>query len=245
MAGRRSGSCGDDLRSSLSPMGWMGLLDGLVSSLAWPVAVIVVVLVLRPHLPALLNRVRSIELPWFKANLDAVEEAAKQLDSELVATSGSGTLPLAGSIRTDVSADLDEPLAAPTSGAYSTLSATRERWYETLAVSPGAAVILAHGDLERYLRLLVERAAPGKVAEGRVVGFGQIVMVGHSVGVLTDVDLNALRLLTEARNEILYSPDAEVTAQQAATLLNLASNLGAKLVVDFSRRVRGNAEPDQ
>jgi hypothetical protein len=60
-------------------MGWQQTLTALVASLAWPVAVVVAVVVMRRHIGALIGRITKVSVGPATVSIGAVEEAAQEI----------------------------------------------------------------------------------------------------------------------------------------------------------------------
>lgn len=109
-------------------MDWMQFVAALTSSLAWPIAAIVVLLSFKHHITGLLPKIRSLKYGDLQIDL---EEQLKAVQADL----------------TTKASDSDAPMAPPMSSIAAQLAAT----------APRAAILHSWFEVESALNLLIAR----------------------------------------------------------------------------------------
>jgi hypothetical protein len=90
---------------TLRSMSLLGFIAALVSALAWPLAVVVIVLILRKHVPEFLRSIRKVKFSSFELEM---ERTRADVESAVALTSDSPES------RPTVQVELESPTADPT-----------------------------------------------------------------------------------------------------------------------------------
>jgi hypothetical protein len=176
-------------------MNWMELTASLVRSMAWPVAVVVAVVILRKQLAAILDRVGSAKVGPVEVIFDrelnevrqGLEQANEQTPDVATGTRASGTL----------MADLDKLADA----------------------SPPATVLEAFAQIEQELR----QALLGYGEHADRLGGERLARRAHEVGIINQETYRAIQGLSVLRNLAAHSPERdEIDGQRAREFAVLA-----------------------
>jgi hypothetical protein len=189
-------------------MDWLQFISSLVSSLAWPAAVVILAIALRRQLGTLLPRLQSVKYKDIQVEFEKTLEKAE--------AEASTALP---------------PKTAPALPAELT---DEERFARIVEVNPSAAVLAAWSDVEVALKSIAEQAGiqpPGRrffYPLSIVKRLDQMGRIDHQTSALID-DLRALRNLA-AHPEAGRAVSAEDAwrvkqlAAQAVTMLRAAGS---------------------
>jgi len=115
-------------RAAEAAMGWLNFIASLVSSLAWPVAAIVIALVFHRQIGGLLAKVKTLK--WGEAAVDFSVKLDKA-EGEVEVLTG----------QTNDSSSQPPPVPSG-------------RFHELLAISPNAAILDTWNEVERQIRAL-------------------------------------------------------------------------------------------
>ena len=197
-------------------MNWMQFVSSLVGSLAWPGAVVTVVLVLKK---AIVARVPALLKLTFPGGFSA--EFAEEV-KKLTAVEASGGLSIteeSDSVVPHGVVGADEPprVVLPTADNP---DASDE---EALQANPTGVVMEAWKSLERTLRDAAHHAAPMSTTTRRL-GILQLLNVLFLQHFLSDSELEVLRKALELRNRAAHS-EKPITAESASEFKALASSL--------------------
>jgi hypothetical protein len=174
-------------------MSFLQFVASLVSSLAWPVAVLVIVLIFRAQIRHLASR------PLRRFRAGPVEMEFDRLLSEVeVAVERPAVSALGGEGRSNPVIEELEPL---------------------VTASPVAAVMDAHAAVERELRDLVLKAVPD--ADVSRMAIGQLLRLALEHGVITPETAKAVEGITVMRNLTAHGRANEVTGERARDYLAL------------------------
>jgi len=173
-------------------VGWLAFIASLVRSLAWPAAVVAIVLVLRRPLVAALNRgVRRLRAGPIEVEFD--EELA-EVRQELAQAPELREAPEASG------QSLDEELARLTE------------------VSPRAAVMEAFARIEVHLGELLGAAG---VDAGKARSGTALARLAHQHGLISDESFRAVEGLAVLRNLSAHGP-TEIDSRRASEYLAMA-----------------------
>lgn len=125
-------------------MDWLTFIAELLKALAWPVAVVTSVWLVREHLAALLRELRHLRYGGFEADFGSkIEEAAEAAETVL-------------------------PPIQSTEGGMQAKSPEDRSFLELAAVSPSAAVVESWRDVEAALQEAAEACGVGPPSRGWV-----------------------------------------------------------------------------
>jgi hypothetical protein len=176
-------------------MGWMELTASLVQSLAWPVAVVIAVIVLRKQLAGFLNRVGLVNFGKLQAFFDReLDEARQGLGQAAPGRdySVSADIKGRGSLRADLEALAD--------------------------ASPPASILEAFAQVEQALR----QAMPDNPAASRLDGL-QLAGLALNNAVINQETYRAIQGLSVLRNLAAHSPERdEIDSKRARKFAALA-----------------------
>lgn len=233
-----------------------------MSALAWPVVVLIVILLIRSKIPSLLDRARHIKAGPVEIDLDEAERLRDAISQE-VAEQEEASL---GSIEAETPSNRegvisDEelqpgPPTATRSSFEMLTTADRSEWVRVAEVSPAAALMLVHSDIDRMLRRLVireisrfQRPGPPAGDPGPVLAepgdpmrpatTATVANTAKQYGLLSDDDVKALKLVTRARNQAVRAI-SPTDVSSAAVALDLAIALAEK--IEAEARNRGDDE---
>jgi hypothetical protein len=175
---------------------WRAFIASLVHSLAWPAAVVVIVLVLRRPLAAALQRgVRRLKAGPIEVEFDEELAEVKQDLAQAPELRGTPTPPLPGQ-------GLDEELA------------------RLVDVSPRAAVMEAFVRIEARLGELVDAAG---IEQGKARGGTALARLAHQHGLISSESLRAVEGLSVMRNLAAHSPkDDDIDTGRAREYVAMA-----------------------
>jgi len=175
-------------------MDWLTFIASMVGSLAWPIAAVSVVLVLRRALNRLLpelNRVKykDLELEFGK------EVAQARVEIEAAPTTRQ----------------LPESTARPP---------LKQPYFETLAeVSPRAALLEAWLPFEVAASRIGETLALSQ--PGRAIQMPRLIEGLTREGILTDDEARAIARLRALRNKVVHAPVVDLSPQDVAAYAGL------------------------
>ena len=173
----------------------------LVSSLAWPVAAVVIVAMLRPALLTVLAQLRRVRVSGVEAEFG--QELARVRD--IAESADLTTVPLDAGLTTEDSAKL----------------------LQLAAVSPRSAVIEAWGVLEAEARAAVDaRHRAGTEKRLSAVETGRAL---RDLNLLDEEAAHVFDILRGLRNQVVHEPQLDVTANDAVEFANLARQLSHRL----------------
>ena len=173
----------------------MQFIASLVSSLAWPLGVIVIAVIFRDQIRRLLThpvsgmRVGPFEMKW---DLERVEVAAS------VGPQPVGRVDVGGGTAASV-IDLSN---------------------STVTTSPIGTVLEAHASIERELREIVTNAVPDASVDRAPIR--QLLRIAAEHGLITPETVNAVEGITVMRNLAAHGQASEVTPERAEDYLVLA-----------------------
>jgi len=184
-------------------MDWLQFTSSLVSSLAWPVAVVAVVVALRRQLGALLPRLQSVKY----------KDIQVEFEKTLAKAEAEAPRPLAPEIAPTLPAELTD----------------EERFGRIVELNPSSAVLAAWSDVEVALKFMAEQA--GIQSPGRrffyplsiVPKLEHMGRINHQTSALID-DLRVLRDLV-----IHAEGGGVVSAEDAWRFKRLADQAVAEL----------------
>jgi hypothetical protein len=185
------------------------LVVNLVDSLAWPVTVVTLVLILRRQIGTLVSgslrgrlikkmRAGPVEVEWETAMAEAVDSLDTLVDPEV----DGGGFQHAGSEAQDL---------LRLANSY-----------------PSAAVMMASARLENAIRSGLERSG-NLPPDRRLAGFGQVIGDALQHGVISKEMLVAVDALRMLRNQVAHARatfDEDVTPARAAQYVLVAEALG-------------------
>lgn len=169
-----------------------------IAALAWPVAVVVIVLFFRSDIKGLMNdRLERVKAGPFVAEWNR-QVAEVQTDVEEAVEEAGGPVPHA-------------PQVGPLTESFGELA----------MLNPALAVVSAHARIEDRLReLLKEAGAPGAVGKGGSAS--RLAEALRRRGVITDEAARAVEGLNIMRSFVTHERTKEVTQEQAQDYLGLA-----------------------
>lgn len=228
----------------------------LIGSLAWPLVILVLILVLHAQIKkaaeAIVKRIADITevtVPGGSVKLEkqindlakqteALPEAVPRDDNLEHAVSASELEDLLGHtdafrvrVRpTPMYYDRLQTVSAPPASADVGLQMTR---YQRLAAeNPKAAVLSAFSDLEVLLRRLYEQNLG---AQGRVVSFGKIIDGLERAGRVDENVSRALREVSDIRNTVAHSDAAVNQAMADGYIESIGNLIGYMISLDVRR----------
>lgn len=175
-------------------MDWLDWTSSVISSLAWPVAAIIIAGLFRSQITSLLAKIRK--LSWGDAAVDFTERLDK---IETVTQEAQAATPRAS---------IDEPSCEVLS---------ESRFQQLLAISPEAAITWSWLPIERKLSDLASRYAGDKLLRSR-----DRMNLLHSVGLISSSTLKLLHELQSLRNSAAHSADRNLSAADAVRFEALA-----------------------
>lgn len=174
-------------------MDTLQFVASLVSSLAWPVAVLVIALIFRAQIRQLMSR------PIRRLRAGSVEVEFDRLMSE-VQVSVETPAPVKGQAA---------PIASP----------VIEELEEIIPTSPVAAVLDAHSAVERELRSLIAAGDPS--VDVTRMSTGRLLREGVERGIITPETARAVEGITVMRNLAAHGRASEITPERARDYLAL------------------------
>jgi len=179
---------------------WLEFVASVVGSLAWPVTLVVIVVVARaPLVNALSAPVKRWKAGPSGVEVEYWEHALSAARAEL-----------------EHSGDLASPAAsAPEDGHGDSLRDELERLAE---VSPSAAVVESFGRVEAELRSML--AAAGEAVDR--LGATALARLAHRRGLVTSETLNAIEGLGVLRNLAAHGRHTDLDARRAIEFVALA-----------------------
>jgi hypothetical protein len=205
-----------------------GFVASVVSSLAWPAAVVVFAILFRPQVTAILNRLPSrvkagpVEVDWDTAAAAARVELASSPEIRGATGSGGPT----GSSRVPGSTGPTGPSGPQARRLLS------QRLAAEAGAAPAAAIIEAYAEVERVLELHLGADATGARAPG------ELVERARQAGIVSDQTAEAIGGLRTLRNIAAHGPGDEIGPTQATDFLMLAD--AVINAVEFSRSSPGS-----
>lgn len=196
-----------------------GVMDGfqfvsaVIGSLAWPVAIIVLVLLLRRPLVKMLSErpVKLFEAGPTGVKVEYFDEKIEEARSELEeARAERGDLKGAAPAPFDTSAARDDFMYE----------------MEQLAkVSPSAVILESFARLERVLREALEPQSPGNHAPGRLSSIRQLARQAVDQRLIAPSELAALDDVTVLRNVVAHRRAVELDEERALAYASLIRQL--------------------
>lgn len=247
-------SVGDGDRSSDSLGGVSGLefTSITIGQLIWPVAAVAIAFVLRKPLRSIgeSSRLKEVEASTsgvkfaFEQILDSAEEAAGSQptptpEPESTPAPTRTTEPESGPEPTPT----PEPEPTPESGAPVNGAGAVQRpsigfdafefyvrMMELVAVSPRAAIVEAHSEVETLLRLGVSLNRLGSDAPRRNLPFRAMVSEAADIGIITPFASKVFVDLSSMRNLLTHDAAMEITASDAARYIRLAARAMSEIL---------------
>jgi hypothetical protein len=185
-------------------MDWLTFFSSVIQSLAWPVAVIMLVVLLRDPLKRLVRQLRKLRYKDFE--LDFAQKIAK-----VEAEAEAAELPPVPPLTFPAGEGVPEP-------------SDRQRLVELAKTSPHAAIAEAWRRLEHEIRAALEEtgvAAPPSMAE--------TLELAKRQGVLPDRVLELVANLRDLRNRAVHTSDLEVDLARAIEYIDIADRVRAFL----------------
>jgi len=180
-------------------MDWMQFVSAIIASLAWPAAVLAVVLLLRDPLAKLVPLIRTLKFKDLHIDLgeklEAVKEAVKE---ELEAKSPNAEQP---------------PPSPPQPGIL-----------ELALLDPRAAVLTSWVDVERALRDLAHKAGVG-LNKTPVVTANLL----HAGNVIDEISVETLRNLRRIRNDAAHLSSRDISYIEAKSMADMCQWLVERL----------------
>lgn len=175
-------------------MDTLQFVASLVSSLAWPVAVLVIALIFRAQIRQLMSR------PIRRLRAGSVEVEFDRLMSE-------------------VQVAVETPTPSGEGHAATIASPVIEELEDIILTSPVAAVLDAHSAVERELRSLIAAGDPG--VDVTKMSTGRLLREGVERGIITPETANAVEGITVMRNLAAHGRPSEITPERARDYLAL------------------------
>lgn len=216
-------------------MGGFDFTANIISSLAWPLVILVLILVLRAQIKkaaeAIVKRIADITevtAPGVSVKLEKqISELAERTEALPDSTSEGENV-----IVSPQPARLELRAFSPTVTGTSEAEQQVTKYQRLAAENPKAAVLTAFSDLEVLLRRIYEQKLG---AQGRFVSFGKIIDGLERAGLLDDFVSRALREVSDIRNEVAHS-DATVNQAMADGYIESIGNLiGYMILLDDMR----------
>jgi hypothetical protein len=186
-------------------MNWLDLIASVVSSLAWPVVVVVTLLVLKEPIERAIPRLHKLKYKELEAEFDRelvrIEKEAKEAGFENIQDD-------------EVIEDFQENLK------------------QISRISPNAAIVEAFREIERSAKKLLE--VKGVTPDYKVAApYRLIERVLEKTKTLGTRELKIFRDLRQLRNKITHS-EFTATEGQAIEYIELAAQLIAKMEAEIS-----------
>jgi len=175
-------------------MGSLQFIASLVSSLAWPLAVVVLAIIFRAQIRQLTSR----PLRRFKAGPVEMDFDLELARAEVFVKQPAG-------VTADRKGKAEHPVIEELEGLATT--------------EPVAAVLDAHAAVEQELRALVIKAAPD--TDVSKTSMGQLLRLALELGVVTPETVEAVKGITVMRNLAAHGRASEVTPERAQDYLSL------------------------
>ena len=182
-------------------MNWLQFIATMVDSLAWPITVIAVVLLLKSRLPVLLSFVERLKYRGFELEF---RKGVQQLLSE----QSRSALPALADEQTD------EP---------------RNRLYALAELSPRSAILLAWLEVEAAAAETLQIKEPGLAPKMRMAVPLRIGNMLTRNGILSADQLRVFYRLRELRNEAVHISDATFPLNEVSEYIGLAASLAAQI----------------
>lgn len=181
-------------------MNWLGFVASLVQSLAWPAAVVVIVIFLRkPIRAALAQGLRRVKAGPVEVEFDQLQAEVR----EELARSPELT---------------EAQVPAPASQAAAPASSLREELSTLAELSPASAVMEASRQIEyRLTEMLDDSGEPSP----RRLGTRALARLARERGLISDETLAAIEGMSVLRNLVAHSRD-DIGADRALDYLALA-----------------------
>lgn len=189
---------------------WAKLAVALVSHVAWPIAILVAVWLLKGRLLKLLDP-KNVE--QIEAGLSGVKLTTRKIDFEL------------DSVRQAVST------SAPSASPTDTLEESPLKSFaEIAAIDPAAAALASAARFESVLRRRMDKAyreAPQSPEDRRrLQPMGRMIKEAQETGLLSSEEASAAERLNQMRNQIVHQyADVEMSELQAIEFCRLSAGL--------------------
>lgn len=177
-------------------MDWMTFITKIIDSVAWPVAIILVVWWLKSHISQLIPLTKKFKYGELEIEF---EQQLKELKKEAEASKLEHDTP---------ERDNSEML---------------EYLSETADISPRAAIVDAWVGLE--LTALSSAGLLGIGNDKRPMPFSHLIQALESESIIKSKDAIILKKLKRLRNEALHSPDFQITKKEAQEFAELARDM--------------------
>jgi hypothetical protein len=181
-------------------MDWLEFISSMTKALAWPAAILAILLIFRKSIIRVLPEIRrlkagpsGLELEWIDRKLD---EAREQLEASQEA------------LEEPASSAASEDSKQRTKAAERASRTFMEEITELADISPQAAVVEAYRRLESVLRLAItQHLGPdlGPKSEYRQANIPSIVRAANAAGILTDSEVSLIADLRGIRNAVTHS----------------------------------------
>lgn len=177
-------------------MDWMTFITKIIDSVAWPAAIVLVIWWLKSHIGQLIPYTKKFKYGDLEIEF---EQQLKELKKEAEASKLEHATP---------ERDSTEML---------------EYLSETADVSPRAAIVDAWVGLE--LTAFNSARLLGIGNEKRPIPFSRLISALESKGIIKPNDANILKKLMRLRNEVLHSPNFNITKKEAQEFAALARDM--------------------
>jgi hypothetical protein len=211
------------------------LMASTIGSLAWPLVILVLILVLRAQIKnaaeAIVKRIADITeitAPGVSVKLQKqINELAERTEAlPDLAPKGENVIVRPSPANLDLRGGT--PIVTVTSGAEQQVT----KYQRLAAENPKAAVLTAFADLEILMRRIYEQKLG---AQGRFVSFRKVIDGMERAGMLDEFVSRALREVSDIRNEVAHS-DATVNQAMADGYIESLGNLiGYMILLDDMR----------
>lgn len=241
---------GDGSRSSdiLGDVSGLEFTSITIGQLIWPVAAVAIAFVLRKPLRSIgeSSRLKEVEASTsgvkfaFEQILDSAEEAA---GSQPTPTPEPEPTPEPTRTTEPEPTPTPEPEPTPESGTLVNGAGAVQRpsiafdafefyvrMMELVAVSPRAAIVEAHSEVETLLRLGVSLNRLGSDAPRRNMPFRAMVSEAADIGIITPFASKVFVDLSRMRNLLTHDAAMEITASDAARYIRLAARAMSEIL---------------
>lgn len=201
-------------------MDLLAFVASLVQSLAWPAAVVLIVLAFRQSLAKLIPGLHRLKYK------DVELEFGRQLQEVRQELGPTPTQPALPAPAESGRAALPEPKGTT-------------RYYQSLAeISPRAAILEAWLDFELAANAAVESIQPS--TKGRPLSMPRLFSVLAEADLLSSSEVDALTRLRALRNQVVHGPEPDLSADIIAEYALLLRRITDDLQLRVSRRFSGS-----
>jgi hypothetical protein len=203
-------------------MGILAFIASLVQSLAWPLAIVLIVFMFRQSLAKLIPGLQRLKYK------DIELEFGRQLE-EVKQELGPSPVPQ------ELPGPVAEPPRLPEAKGTS-------RYYRSLAeVSPRAAILEAWLGFELAANTAIESLEPS--SKGRPLSMPRLFSVLGESGLLTSAEVDALTRLRALRNQVVHGPEPDLSIDVIADYSSLLRRITDELQARANRRFGGAGSP--